>query len=81
MWLVSDTDAAYRVTISLDVGQDDPWRQNVELLHSRLAERGVSHQFAVLPGEHAAEYWIGNVDRYLGFYAGAFSGAPLALGQ
>ena len=78
LWLAADTDAAYRLTISLDVGEDDPWRQNVELLHTRLAERGASHRFEVLPGEHAAEYWIGNVDRYLAFYAGAFASGPLA---
>ncbi len=81
LWLASDSDAAYRLTISLDVGQDDPWRPNVELLHSRLAERGISHQFAVLPGEHAAEYWIDNVERYVGFYANAFEGGSLALGR
>jgi enterochelin esterase-like enzyme len=73
LWLVADTDAAYRLTISLDVGEDDPWRPNVELLHDRLTERGTSHQFQVLPGEHAAEYWIDNVDRYLAFYGGAFT--------
>lgn len=73
LWLAVDTDAAYRLTISLDIGEDDPWRPNVELLHNRLAERGLSHQFQVLPGEHAAEYWIGNVDRYLVFYGGAFT--------
>jgi enterochelin esterase-like enzyme len=73
LWLATDTDAAARLTISLDVGQDDPWRPNVELLHSRLDERGIGHRFEVLPGEHAAEYWIGNVDHYLSFYGGAFS--------
>ena len=73
LWLATDSDAAYRLNISLDVGEDDPWRPNVQLLHSRLTERGASHQLQVLPGEHAAEYWIGNVDRYLTFYSGAFS--------
>jgi enterochelin esterase-like enzyme len=81
LWLATDSDAAARLTLWLDVGQDDPWRPNVELLHARLDERGVSHRFEVLPGEHAAEYWIGNVDRYLGFYSGAFAGATLALGR
>jgi len=81
LWLVSDTDAASRLTIALDVGEDDPWRPNVTLLHDRLTERGISHRFEVLPGEHAAEYWIGNVDHYLSFYAGAFQGSPLARGS
>jgi enterochelin esterase-like enzyme len=78
LWLATDTDAAARLTISLDVGEDDPWRPNVELLHARLDERGVSHRFEVLPGEHAAEYWIGNVDHYLGFYSGAFASGMVA---
>lgn len=78
IWLAVDTDAAYRLTISLDVGQDDPWRANVELLHDRLTERGISHRFEVLPGEHAAEYWIANVDHYLSFYSEAFGAGSLA---
>jgi enterochelin esterase-like enzyme len=78
LWLATDTDAAARLSIMLDVGEDDPWRPNVELLHSRLDERGISHRFEVLPGEHAAEYWIGNVDHYLSFYGSAFSGGRVA---
>jgi enterochelin esterase-like enzyme len=81
LWLATDTDAAARLTISLDVGEDDPWRPNVELLHTRLDGRGVGHHFEVLPGEHAAEYWIGNVDHYLGFYSGAFASASFALSR
>jgi len=81
LWLATDSAAAYRVTISLDVGQDDPWRQNVELLHARLDERGITHRFEVLPGEHAAEYWIENVDRYVAFYDDAFRGSRLTLAR
>jgi enterochelin esterase-like enzyme len=72
LWLVMDTDTAYQLTIALDIGEDDPWRQNVELLHERMTVRGISHRFDVLPGEHAAEYWIDNVERYVGFYGTAF---------
>lgn len=72
LWQVVDTDAAYRLNIALDVGEDDPWRQNVELLHERMVARAIPHRFDVLPGEHAAEYWIENVDRYLAFYSAAF---------
>lgn len=72
LWLVVDTDAAYGLTLAVDIGEDDPWRPNVELLHERMTRRGISHRFDVLPGEHAAEYWIENVERYVGFYASAF---------
>jgi len=73
LWQVIDMDSAYGLTLAVDVGEDDPWRANVELLHQRMLSRGIEHRFEVLPGEHAAEYWIGNVDHYLAFYSNAFS--------
>lgn len=73
LWLVMDTDTAYGLTLAVDVGEDDPWLPNVELLHERMASRSIPHRFEVLPGEHAAEYWIGNVDHYLSFYSSALS--------
>src|SRR5262249_44181391 len=73
LWLVMDTDSAYRLTMSIDVGEDDPWRPNVELLHQRMVTRRISHRFEVLPGEHDAEYWIDNVDHYLAFYSASFA--------
>ena len=73
LWLVVDTDSAYDLRLAVDVGEDDPWRPNVELLHQRMLYRGISHRFEILPGGHEAEYWIGNVDHYLLFYGSAFS--------
>jgi hypothetical protein len=73
LYLVQDTDTAYGLTMSIDIGEDDPWRPNVQLLHDRMSDRGIAHRFEVLPGEHAAEYWIGNVDHYLSFYGSALS--------
>ena len=64
-----DKDTAYGLNLAIDVGEDDPWRPNVELLHERMLSRGIAHRFEVLPGEHAAEYWIDNVDHYLAFYS------------
>lgn len=72
-WLVKDGDAAERLTISVDVGEDDPWRQNAELFHARLAAYGVEHEFAVLEGEHDATYWEAHLDRFLRFYSKAFA--------
>jgi enterochelin esterase-like enzyme len=72
LWLVADTDTAYGLTLAVDIGEDDPWRPNVELLHERMTQRGIPHRFDILPGEHAAEYWIENVDRYVGFYGSSF---------
>ena len=75
LWLVQDTDVAYGLNLAVDVGEDDPWRPNVEQLHQRMVERGIAHRFEILPGEHAAEYWIGNVEHYLSYYSSALSGA------
>jgi hypothetical protein len=44
-----------------------------------MIERDIAHRFEVLPGEHAAEYWIDNVDHYLAFYSSAL--ADSALGK
>jgi enterochelin esterase-like enzyme len=73
LWLVLDTDSAYQLTMAIDIGEDDPWRPNVELLHQRMVSRSIPHRFEVLPGEHAAEYWIDNVDHYLAFYSSALA--------
>lgn len=81
LWLVVDRDTAYQLKLAIDVGEDDPWRPNVELLHQRMIERGIAHRFEVLPGEHAAEYWIENVERYLRFYGSALTSTAVVQGQ
>jgi S-formylglutathione hydrolase FrmB len=73
LWLVVDTDTAYALNLAIDIGENDPWRDNVELLHERMVARGIPHRFEILPGEHAAEYWIDNVDHYLSFYSSALA--------
>ena len=73
LWLVMDRDSAYDLNLAIDVGEDDPWRPNVEILHERMVTRGITHRFEVLPGEHSAEYWIDNVDHYLTFYSSALA--------
>ena len=77
-WLVKDGDAAERLTLSIDIGEDDPWLENAEAFHSRLTAYGIEHQFAVLAGEHDASYWEAHRDRFLRFYSGAFARAALA---
>ena len=72
-WLVKDGDAAERLTISVDVGEDDPWRENAEALHARLLGYDVEHEFVVLGGEHDPSYWEAHLERYLRFYSRAFA--------
>jgi poly-gamma-glutamate synthesis protein (capsule biosynthesis protein) len=58
--------------IWLDRGRDDRARQNLDLMHERLTERGVGHQYIVYPqGRHEDAYWTQHVVDYLRFY-GAF---------
>jgi len=78
-WLVMDRDSAYGLNLTIDVGEDDPWRPNVELLHQRMLSRQITHRFEILPGEHSAEYWIDNVDHYLAFYASALAGESATI--
>ena len=77
-WLVSDGDAAERLTLSIDVGEDDPWRDNAEALHERLLAYDIEHTFAVLEGEHNATYWQAHRDRFLRFYSRAFARSTTA---
>jgi enterochelin esterase-like enzyme len=73
LWIFANTSPEARLTIMLDVGADDPWRPNVELLDEWFDEQGIVHRFDVLPGAHEPEYWIGYVDRYLSNYSAAFA--------
>lgn len=77
-WLVEDGDAAEQVLLSIDIGEDDPWRANTQAFHERLAASGIEHQFALLQGEHDASYWEANLDRYLRFYSTAFARSAVA---
>ena len=72
-WLARDGDAAERLIISVDVGEDDPWLANARAFHLRLTADGIEHEFAVLEGEHDASYWEAHRDRFLRFYSQAFA--------
>lgn len=56
------------LNIWIDIGDEDPWLEYAELLHEALVERGVGHEWNVLPGEHGGEYWERNLVTYLRFY-------------
>ena len=54
--------------IWIDTGEEDPWLERDEMLHANLVERGVAHNWSVLPGGHDGEYWTENLPAYLRFY-------------
>jgi enterochelin esterase-like enzyme len=62
------------LTIWIDVGETDPWLERDELLHGALLERGIAHNYSVLPGGHDGDYWTENLPAYLHFYDSVLSG-------
>jgi enterochelin esterase-like enzyme/uncharacterized membrane protein len=60
--------------IWIDAGEEDPWLPRDQTLHDNLDERGIAHNWTVLPGEHAGEYWIQNLPTYLRFYDSVLNG-------
>ena len=61
------------LTIWIDAGEQDPWLGRNQLLHQALVDRGVAHQWHVLPGGHEGPYWQINLERYLRFYGASLN--------
>jgi S-formylglutathione hydrolase FrmB len=62
----------------IDVGQDDPWLERDEILHQRLLDRGIAHNWSVLPGGHDGDYWTENLPAYLRFYDSVLNGNAIS---
>lgn len=59
-------DPMRRIDITLAVGEHDPFHESNRVLSRALADQGVSHRFAIWPGEaHRARYWREMVPHYL----------------
>ena len=54
--------------IWIDTGEEDPWLERARMLHDNLVERGIAHNWSVLPGGHDGDYWTENLPAYLRFY-------------
>ncbi len=74
VWLARNRLGLDRLSIWLDVGDEDWWRPNVEALRDALSERSIPYSWHVFPGTHEADYWVAHVPDYLRFYAGALRG-------
>ena len=60
--------------IWIDVGSEDQWRAPVKQLDGLLTDRGIAHQFKLVPGGyHWNSFWIENGPYYLLCYAAAFA--------
>ncbi len=55
--------------ISIDIGDQDPWRGNAEELHRRLDARGIQNSFKMMPGPHDTPYWVAHSADYLEYYS------------
>jgi enterochelin esterase-like enzyme len=60
--------------IWIDVGEEDPWLERDEILHDRLVERGIAHNWNVLAGGHDGDYWTQHLPAYLRFYDSVLNG-------
>ena len=76
LWLAQNRPWPDGLRVWLDVGTDDWWRPNVEVLHDLLQVSGHPVAWQEFPGTHEAEYWIAHVPEYLRFYSGALNGEP-----
>lgn len=64
--------------IWIDSGEDDPWLERDQVLHDNLLERGIAHNWNVLPGGHDGDYWTQNIPAYLRFYDSVLNGESSA---
>ncbi len=62
--------------ISLDRGNADYAAPGLDLMHQRLDQRGIKHDYTVYPeGEHNNAHWQLHVTEYLAFYGAAWQTA------
>lgn len=74
IYLARITPDVERLKIWVDVGDEDPFRPRVVLLHQALAARGIDHEWHPRPGGHGEEYWVANLPDYVRFYHRALNG-------
>lgn len=68
------------IALTIDCGVNDPLVQSNRMLHERLVQLGVPHDYAERPGGHTWTYWDNAVQYQVLFFASSFkrSGAGAA---
>jgi S-formylglutathione hydrolase FrmB len=74
MDLASSAPDIEALKIWIDVGEEDPWLERDEVLHDRLVERGIAHNWNVQAGGHDGDYWTQSLPAYLHFYDSVLNG-------
>lgn len=73
--LAAHPDIARTLTIWLDFGDHDPYRDKQSQFEQQLTDEGIPHQFHLWQGNHDGAYWSGHLNDYLRFYAASFPAA------
>ncbi|HEX7914065.1 MAG TPA: alpha/beta hydrolase family protein [Paraburkholderia sp.] len=60
------------IALTIDCGVNDSLVQSNRMLHERLVELGVPHDYAERPGGHTWKYWGNAVQYQVLFFAGTF---------
>ena len=63
---------ARTLTIWLDYGDQDPYRDRQRQLEQELVAEGIPHQYHPWQGNHDGSYWAGHLNDYLRYYTAAF---------
>ncbi len=71
--LVERTDALKRLTIYIDIGEQDDWLERTTQFRQLLDKKNANYEWHVNPGEHAVEYFQKYPIDYLRFYGAKFS--------
>jgi S-formylglutathione hydrolase FrmB len=66
------------IALTIDCGVNDSLVQSNRMLHERLVELGVPHDYAERPGGHTWQYWSNAVQYQVLFFASAFRHAHTA---
>ena len=61
------------LNISIDAGQEDPWRARTDVLNNVLTNRDIPHTYQVHSGGHDYTYWMEHIVDYLRFYGNAMA--------
>lgn len=64
---------AKRLTLKIDMGEQDTWHESAEAFHHQLDEEKITHVWQSRAGGHSGEYWGRYVEEYLRYYSGAFA--------
>lgn len=70
--IAAHSDIARTLTLWLDYGDRDPYRDSQAKLEQELTSEGIPHQYRPWQGHHDGFYWTGHINDYLRYYSASF---------